>query len=70
MTAKYAVLEDTGRRVLYEIECDGVGCTATIKPGPDISKSGWEKRSTYEDTYRGTVVLISDYCPKCRRSSA
>lgn len=70
MTAKYAILEGSGRRVLHEIVCDGIGCDATIKPGPDISKSGWEKRSTYEDTMYGSTVLISDYCPKCKRSSA
>lgn len=67
MTAKYAVLEGSGRRVLYEIACDG--CDATIKPGPDISKSGWEKRYTYEDTMRGSTVLVSDYCPKCKESN-
>ncbi len=65
MTLKYAVIEGSGRRVLYEIECDG--CDATIKPGPDISQSGWEKRSTYEDSVHGSFVLRSDYCPKCKR---
>lgn len=65
MTLKYAVIEGSSRRVLYEIECDG--CDATIKPGPDIAKSGWEKRITYEDTMHGPNVLTSDYCPKCKR---
>jgi hypothetical protein len=37
----YAVEEDSGRRVLIRIECDGPMCTAKITPSPDIAQSRW-----------------------------
>jgi hypothetical protein len=64
VTTKYAVLEGPPKRVIYEIECDC--CGATIRPNPDIAQSGWEKRMTYEDTWRGTEVLTTHYCPRCK----
>jgi hypothetical protein len=57
----YAVREDTGERVLVELECDQ--CGATIKPGPDISRSGWTKRGWYRGP--GTEVFENEYCPEC-----
>lgn len=63
MSRVYATREDDGRRVLVEIACDHPGCPATVRPHADIAKSGWTKRGTYEDTYRGTTVVQWDFCP-------
>ena len=52
----YAVREDTGERVLVELECDE--CGARLKPGPDVSRSGWIKVGGREKTER-------HYCPSC-----
>jgi hypothetical protein len=57
----YAIREDTGKRVLVDIECDG--CGAIIKPNPEIGKSGW--RVCGYDKGAGTDKLRFDYCPTC-----
>jgi hypothetical protein len=58
----YATEEGTGKRVLVALVCDE--CEARIKPSPDISKSGWEKRGTYygPGNERNTEWLL---CPGC-----
>jgi len=47
--------------VLLELECDG--CGATIKPHPDIARSGWIKTGVYNGP--GTEKFEWDYCPDC-----
>jgi len=59
----YATREDTGERVLLELECDG--CGATIKPHPEISSSGWVKHAV-GTTSVGTMEWY--YCPECARA--
>jgi hypothetical protein len=57
----YAFRADIGRSVLIEIECDG--CGTTIKPTPEISKSGW---CIYGfDKGPETDKFTFDYCPMC-----
>ena len=43
MARIYAVREDNGKRILLALTCDEDGCTAEIKPNPEISRSGWTK---------------------------
>lgn len=65
MSRVYARREDDDRRVLVEIGCDAPGCSATIKPNPKISDSGWVKFGTIE-LHGGLIVgssLDGDYCP-------
>lgn len=63
MTSVYAVREDNGKRVLVELQCDGSGCNAIIKPNPQISLSGWAYKG--QDNGPGTDKLRWDYCPDC-----
>ncbi len=60
----YAVNEETGKRKLIEIRCDGAGCDASIKPGPEIVTSGWERRGTV-DVATWRIVTEVDLCPRC-----
>ena len=41
----YAELPD-GKKFLYSLHCDGVGCDAEIKPDPKVSSSGWMRCGT------------------------
>lgn len=59
MARIYATEEGTGRRFLLRLECDGPGCSESIKPHPEIAESGWMKRSQLV----GSQVLAWDYCP-------
>lgn len=61
MSRVYAVREDTGKRFLLHLECDG--CDATIKPHPEISESGWMKTGAVDGC--GTKLWESDWCPRC-----
>ena len=63
MSRVYATEDGTKRRFLVRLECDGPGCEATIKPHPEINKSGWTKRG--QDNGPGTDKLEWDYCPDC-----
>ena len=58
----YAELPD-GKKSLYSIRCDGIGCDAELKPGPNISSSGWMKCGT--DCGLGTDKMEWDYCSSC-----
>jgi hypothetical protein len=55
----YAVREDTGRRVLVEIQCDR--CDAKTEPG-DVD--GWT--SYGQDRGPGTEKLQWETCPNCQ----
>lgn len=57
----YAVVEGDNTRVLVQLECDR--CDATIKPNPDISKSGW--RMAGFDHGPGTEQFVEYFCPEC-----
>lgn len=59
MSSEYATLED-GSKVLHQMVCDG--CGATLKPGPHVLDSGWEKkvlRMQYD-------IFTWLYCPECK----
>jgi len=59
MARVYAREEDSDRRFIVRIECDKIGCSSVIKPGPQIASSGWTKRgSTFSPS------AVSDYCPE------
>jgi len=68
MSRIYATEDDTGRRCLVRLECDGPGCEATIKPHPEIAKSGWTMRGI--DFGPGRDGLEWDYCEECSESYA
>ena len=61
MARVYAVEEGTGKRFLVRIECDA--CDATIKPHPEISKSGWVKVGKVWGSGPTARRLEWDYCP-------
>lgn len=54
----YGVDEETGKRVLLRLRCDS--CEATIKPHPDIAKSGWVNSGIVTSTGER---LEFDRCP-------
>ena len=60
MSSVYATT-DYGERVLVRLECDR--CPATIRPHPEISKSGWRTCGTIESKDRDPPRY--DYCPEC-----
>lgn len=63
----YAVCEGTGKRILVDVQCDYSGCTATIKPHPQIAKSGWTKRGFIPEGVSGCSgdpYIQLDYCPQ------
>lgn len=60
MSRIYARREDNDQRVLICLKCDT--CGATIKPHPEISKSGWTKRGQYYDPSDDRNIEW-DYCP-------
>jgi hypothetical protein len=62
MSRIYAT-DDNGRRLLYQIKCDGANCHESIVPNSQISSSGWLKRGT--DTGIGSDKLEWYYCPRC-----
>lgn len=64
MSRVYATREDTGKRFLVELECDGNGCAAAIKPSPDIARSGWAKRGFRWGQSQGEWTEFH-YCPSC-----
>jgi hypothetical protein len=64
----YAVEEGTQRRFLVRLECDGTGCDATIKPHPEINKSGWTKRGVYYGP-GDSRNLEWDYCSDCPKGA-
>lgn len=51
--------ETDGTRHLIRIECDA--CDATIKPHPEIAKSGWVKCGFNDEKQGGRFDY--DYCP-------
>jgi hypothetical protein len=57
----YAI-EDTGRRFLARIKCDY--CGASIKPNPDIARSGWKKWGTFRPFGDGSDEEFY-CCPDC-----
>lgn len=57
MSRVYAIEEHTGRRFLFRIDFDY--CDASIKPHPDIAKSGWTQRGNFENGIHYTW----DCCP-------
>jgi hypothetical protein len=59
----YARREDNDQRVLLHLECDAPGCDATIKPHPEINKSGWTKQGQYYGP-GDDRNLEWDYCPE------
>lgn len=63
MARIYATEDHTGHRILVRLECDGLGCKASIKPHPEIAKSGWTKRGWSYGP--GTEQFVSDFCPEC-----
>ena len=60
MSRVYAIEEGTNKRHLIRTECDYVGCDKSIKPHPEIAKSGWTNCG---------IISTSDslewnYCPE------
>lgn len=62
MSRVYATTDD-GERVLVRLECDG--CEASIKPNPEITKSGWMVRGWYDAT--GGQPYTTEWCPNCAK---
>lgn len=63
MSRVYATRDDTGERVLVEIQCDRSECRAAIKPNQDIAASGWTKRGERVGASVGDSIEW-DFCPE------
>lgn len=59
MSRIYAVEEATDHRFLVRLECDAMGCKATIRPHPEIAQSGWRNCGVMD---KGAKYEL-DYCP-------